>query len=1038
MALVVDDRIKETTTTINTGSYSLGGAVSGFQTFSDGVGSGNTTYYCCTDGSDYEIGLGTLSGTTLARTTILESSNSNSAVSWSAGSKDIFCTLPASKAVFKDASNNVTVPNALIASSLDATTGGFDNLVLNKGAGFVAPIIWEGSTQDDYETTLNVVDPTADRTISLPDASGTVALNDVATTSSNGLMSSSDKSKLNGVESGATADQTDAEIKTAYENNSDTNAFTDALQTKLNGIEDNATADQTAAEILTAIKTVDGAASGLDADTLDGQHASAFLTAHPTISAASSSDNSGRTYIQDLTLDSNGHVTGIATATETVVNTDTNTTSLAIENGSGTSQFTVTDTVGLEFAAGGAASVAFDATNKRVTYSSTNTTYSAATTSADGLMSSSDKTKLDGVESNATADQTGAEIKTAYENEADTNAFTDALLTKLNGIEASADVTDATNVQAAGALMDSELSYEAAVKAIDQDLSTTGIVQFLSVQAPTVYIPNAGGSGLLFEGSTADTFETSVVATDPTADRTITLPDQTGTVMLWQSAWPDDPTTSSNIAIGDNALSSVTSSALYNTAVGNNALTSMTASYRCTAVGYNSLYNVTDGNDNIAIGQSAGYSLTTGDYNTAVGNQAINHNTTDSGTTAVGYFSGGGDLLTGGTFVGYYAGNYNSSSKDYQTAIGYLASNDNYGDYSTAVGAYSMSDGDHYQCTAVGYDALGRSSTSSAWYNIAIGAYSGIGIYSGDNNVFVGNSTNVITTNTGNAVGIGSNAKAEDNCVSVGYQAMYSATTSSDNNVCVGYQAGYDLDGGDYCVFVGYSAGYAGGTGSYNTGTGYNSLDALTTGAYNVASGGSSLGNVTDASSNTGIGHNAGFNVSSGSNNTFLGRNAGYWQDGSGTNGLTTGSNVMCLGYEAVPSSATATNEITLGDNDITTLRCNVTTISSLSDERDKTAIADLTYGLDFINDMRPVEFTWNRRDGSFGAKPDIGFIAQELNDVELSHSSSSRTRLVNWDNPEKLEADYVRSYPILVKAVQELSAKCNALEARIAMLEGN
>ena len=93
---------------------------------------------------------------------------------------------------------------------------------------------------------------------------------------------------------------------------------------KLDGIEASATADQTASEILTAIKTVDGSGSGLDADLLDGNEASAFLTAHPNISAASSSDNSGRTYIQDITLDSNGHVTGIATATETV--TDTNTT----------------------------------------------------------------------------------------------------------------------------------------------------------------------------------------------------------------------------------------------------------------------------------------------------------------------------------------------------------------------------------------------------------------------------------------------------------------------------------------------------------------------------------------------------------------------------------------------------------------------------------------------------------------------------------------------------------------------------------------
>jgi hypothetical protein len=68
----------------------------------------------------------------------------------------------------------------------------------------------------------------------------------------------------------------------------------------------------------------DGSGSGLDADTLDGQHASAFLTGHPSVSAAGSSDNSGRTYIQDILLDSFGHITGITTASETVVDTDTN------------------------------------------------------------------------------------------------------------------------------------------------------------------------------------------------------------------------------------------------------------------------------------------------------------------------------------------------------------------------------------------------------------------------------------------------------------------------------------------------------------------------------------------------------------------------------------------------------------------------------------------------------------------------------------------------------------------------------------------
>jgi len=109
MAFVLSDRIKETTTTTSTGTYTLGGAVSGFETFTANLSNGDTTYYCCTDGTDFEVGLGTFasSGTTLARTTIISSSNSNNAVNWSSGSRDIFCTLPGSKAAFKDGSDNI-------------------------------------------------------------------------------------------------------------------------------------------------------------------------------------------------------------------------------------------------------------------------------------------------------------------------------------------------------------------------------------------------------------------------------------------------------------------------------------------------------------------------------------------------------------------------------------------------------------------------------------------------------------------------------------------------------------------------------------------------------------------------------------------------------------------------------------------------------------------------------------------------------------------------------------------------------------------
>ena len=224
MALVVADRIQETTATTGTGTYNLAGAKTGFASFA-AVGDGNTTYYACTDDTNFEVGIGTFtaSGTTLARTTILSSSNSNNAVSWSAGDKDIFVTLPSEKAVLEDASNNVAIGNNI-------TVG------------------------------------------------GTVDGRDLA----------ADGTKLDAIEANATADQTAAEIRTLVESASDSNVFTDADHTKLNGIEPNATADQTAAEIRTAVEAATDSNVFTDADhtKLNGIETSADVTDTANVTSA--------------------------------------------------------------------------------------------------------------------------------------------------------------------------------------------------------------------------------------------------------------------------------------------------------------------------------------------------------------------------------------------------------------------------------------------------------------------------------------------------------------------------------------------------------------------------------------------------------------------------------------------------------------------------------------------------------------------------------------------------------------------------------
>ena len=126
MAFVIADRVQETTTTTGTGTVTLAGAVSGFQSFA-AVGNGNTTFYTIADssGSNWEIGIGTYtsSGTTLSRDTVLSSSNSGSLVNFPAGAKNVFVTFPASSTLY--ALNNTTIAaSGIIPSGVNATALG--------------------------------------------------------------------------------------------------------------------------------------------------------------------------------------------------------------------------------------------------------------------------------------------------------------------------------------------------------------------------------------------------------------------------------------------------------------------------------------------------------------------------------------------------------------------------------------------------------------------------------------------------------------------------------------------------------------------------------------------------------------------------------------------------------------------------------------------------------------------------------------------------------------------------------------------------
>ena len=377
---------------------------------------------------------------------------------------------------------------------------------------------------------------------------------------------------------------------------------------------------------------------------------------------------------------------------------------------------------------------------------------------------------------------------------------------------------------------------------------------------------------------------------------------------------------------------------------------------------------------NIAIGANvlSVANVTFAQYNTGTGYEALKNNTTAAGNTAYGF-----NALKTTTIAGY------------NTAVGYNA----------------LQNSTSYSNTAIGYDC--SSGTMTGGYNTAVGAESFKSCTSGTNNSAFGFRSCYYTTTGVQNAGFGN-------------YSLFTNTTGTANTA------------------IGSDTLRLNTTGGYNTALGFASLYNNTTGANNVALGRAALYNNTISYQNTAVGDGAlSSNVSS-DKNTAVGNdslaattvefNTAIGSSSGDTN--TTGTNNSFVGYQARGSSPTTSNNITLGNGSITTLRCQVTSITALSDARDKTDVNPIESGLEFVKKLNPVSFTWNTRDGAKVGLPDMGFIAQEL--MEVQDQTQIIPNLVLDVNPDKLEAAYGAMFPILVKAVQELTAKVEALEKQL------
>ena len=251
-------------------------------------------------------------------------------------------------------------------------------------------------------------------------------------------------------------------------------------------------------------------------------------------------------------------------------------------------------------------------------------------------------------------------------------------------------------------------------------------------------------------------------------------------------------------------------------------------------------------------------------------------------------------------------------------------------------------------------------------------------------------------------------------CTAVGYLAAANLTTG-ERSVFMGYNAGGNMTTGTHCVAIGRHALVSNSTANENTAVGQESLENCTGGA------------------NTALGFESGKSITTGSTNVIIGEQC------AASSSITDGASNILLGCNYNPGNQ---SNLVAFNNASQVISCSAgaSSWSFSSDGRDKTDIIDLSLGLGFINKLTPRKFRWDYRDKSrfpvdSKEKPEIliqsGFIAQEVQEV-LKEENAEYTAIVNDNDLDALEVSSTGMIPMLVKAVQELSAEIEQLKSQI------